>query len=238
MDLKKEIKYFLLLKLLIPVVYLLLNIYTKTLRLKVENVQEVLDHVKRGGRAIMASWHQRFFGGFFLPRALRMRPCIMISRSRDGDFIADIVRRIGWEIVRGSSSRGGREALREMVAGVMETGMGGHIVDGPTGPPGIVKPGIIALAQKTGAAITPTCVSYENPWIFNSWDRFMVPKPFSDVLLRFGPLEPVPPEMNERQFEEYRLNLEQQLALVYGEIDRYWAERRKPPTGYTCIPVD
>ncbi len=238
MSLKKEIKYFLLLKLLTPVVYLFLKIYTKTLELKVENAEEVLEFVKRGGRFIMASWHQRFFGGFFLPRALRMRPCIMISRSRDGDFIADVVRRIGWEVARGSSSKGGKEALREMVAGVIETKVGGHIVDGPTGPPRIVKPGIIALAQKTGAAITPTCVSYENPWIFNSWDRFMIPKPFSGVLLRFGPLEWIPAEMSEQEFEECRLELEKQLALVYEEIDQYWAVRRKPRTGYTCIPVE
>lgn len=238
MDLAKKIKYFLLLKLLNPVVYIFLNIYTKTLELKVENAEMVLEHLKRGGRFIMASWHQRFFGGFFLPRALRMRPCIMISRSRDGDFIADVVRRIGWEIIRGSSSRGGKEALRDLVAGVIETRVGGHIVDGPTGPPMTVKPGIIALAQKTGAAITPTCVSYENPWIFNSWDRFMIPKPFSGVLLRFGPLEQIPAEMNDQEFEECRLKVEKQLARVYEEIDRYWAARRKPPTRFTCIPID
>lgn len=238
MSLKKEIKYFLLLRLLTPVVYVFLKIYTSTLKLRVENVEEVLGHVKKGGQFIMASWHQRFFGGFFLPKALRMRPCIMISRSRDGDFIAAVVEKIGWEIVRGSGSRGGKEALREMVQGVMETKVGGHIVDGPTGPPRIVKAGIIALAQKTGAAITPTCVSYENPWIFNSWDRFMVPKPFSGVLLRFGPLEQVPAEMGEREFEECRLRVEKQLAQVYEEIDQYWAARSKPPTGFTCIPVE
>ncbi len=238
MRLKKEIKFFLLLKLLIPFGYFLLNVYSKTLELKVENSEEVLDHVKKGGRFIMASWHQRFFGGFFLPKVLRMRPCIMISRSRDGDFIANVVSRIGWEPVRGSGSRGGKEALREMVAGVIENKIGGHIVDGPTGPPGIVKAGIIALAQATGAAITPTCVSYENPWIFNSWDRFMVPKPFSGVLLRFGPLEKVPMDMNEKQFEQCRITVEQHIAQVYDEVDQYWAARRKPPTGFTCIPIE
>jgi lysophospholipid acyltransferase (LPLAT)-like uncharacterized protein len=63
--------------------------------------------------------------------------------------------------------------------------VGGHIVDGPLGPPRVVKPGLISLAQRTGAAICPAYVSYENPWTFNSWDRFMVPKPFSRALLRF-----------------------------------------------------
>ena len=117
-----------------------------------ENAAEVLEHVKRGGRFIMASWHQRFFGGFFLPKALRMRPCIMISRSRDGDFIAAVVRRIGWETMRGSSSRGGKEALREMVAGVIETRVGGHIVDGPTGPPGCRQAGHHLPRSKGGSS--------------------------------------------------------------------------------------
>jgi hypothetical protein len=59
----------------------------------------------------------------------------------------------------------------------------------------------------------------------------MVPKPFSGVLLRFGPLENIPPEMNDQEFEQCRLRVERQMALVYEDIDRYWAGRRKPPTG-------
>ena len=135
MSFKKELKYFLLLKLLIPVGYLLLRIYASTLRLKIEDNAQVLPGVENGERFVLASWHQRFFGGFILPRAIGKKPCIMISRSRDGDFIANVVERIGWIPVRGSTSRGGREALREMVTGIRESCLGAHIVDGPTGPP-------------------------------------------------------------------------------------------------------
>lgn len=236
MGLKKELKYFFLLRLLIPLGYVFLKIYSSTLRLKIENKDEVIAFLNNGGRFVMASWHQRFFGGFFLPGALGLKPCIMISRSRDGDYVANVVARIGWEPVRGSSSRGGREALREMIEGIASLQVGGHIVDGPTGPPGIVKPGLVSLAQKSGAAICPTCVSYEDPWVFNSWDRFMVPKPFSGVLLRFAEMIRVPAELDEAAFEEFRQDVEKRLIEVYREMDGSW--KKKTPMTYCCYPID
>ena len=77
-----------------------------------------------------------------------MNPCIMISQSRDGDVVSDVVARIGWVPVRGSTSRGGQKALQEMIEGVEKYRIGGHIVDGPQGPPKIIKSGLIALAHK------------------------------------------------------------------------------------------
>ena len=112
MSFKKELKFFLLLKLLVPIGYWVLILYAKTLRVRIEDTVGVRDCLKKGCRLVMASWHQRFYGGFFIPKAINTKPCIMISRSRDGDYIAAIVSRIGWEPVRGSSSRGGGEALR------------------------------------------------------------------------------------------------------------------------------
>ena len=101
---------------------------------------------------------------------------------------------------------------------VMENGLGAHIVDGPTGPPRVIKPGLILLAQKTSAAIVAGYISYENPWVFNSWDRFMIPKPFSRVCpIRAGPLMPVAQEMDEDEFERVRLNVEQEMIKGYEE---------------------
>jgi len=238
MSLNKELKYFVLLRLLLPVMYLVLRIYAGTLRLKIEDSAQLVSGIEKGKKAVLASWHQRFFGGFFLPRALGMTPCIMISRSRDGDFIANVVSRIGWLPVRGSSSRGGREALREMVAGVMKNKLGGHIVDGPTGPPRVIKPGLIALAQQAGASICPTYVSYEDAWVFNSWDRFMVPKPFSGVLLRFAEMIDVPQDLDEKAFEEFRRYVEQKMIEGYDEADSYWEGQRKTPMTYACYPIE
>jgi len=238
MSFKKEIKYFLLLKLLVPAGYWFLSLYSRTLRVKIENADMVISSVKNGHKLVLASWHQRFYGGFFIPRALAIRPCIMISLSRDGDYIAGVVKRIGWLPVRGSGSRGGREALREMAAGVVSQKVGGHIVDGPTGPPRVVKPGLIALAQRAGASICPAYVSYENPWIFRSWDRFMVPKPFTGVRLVFSELIEVPPELDEAAFEKFRLHVEKKMIEGYREADRYWESKRKPSRSYACFPVE
>lgn len=215
----KATKYALLQKAIRPA-YWFLSLYAKTTQLTVENDDVFRRHLEGGGRVVLASWHQRFFGGFYVPRIYGTPHCIMISRSRDGDFVAGVVAHIGWRAIRGSSSLGGKEALRQMVDALMQDRVGGHIVDGPLGPPRMVKPGLITLAQRTGAAICPAYVSYENPWIFNSWDRFMVPKPFSRVLLRFDrALTSVPPDLDENRFEQIRRQVETQMIQGYESAD-------------------
>lgn len=222
MGLAKEIKYFLILRFLTSPAYYLLSLYAKTLRLTFQGDAAVLEHVKAGNRVLFACWHQRFFGGFYFPGLYRLKPCIMISRSRDGDFIAAVVGRMGWVPVRGSSSSGGRSALREMGEGVVEQTVGAHIVDGPTGPPRRVKPGLLSIARNTGAAVCPAYVVYERCWTFNSWDRFMVPKPFSRILIRFGELIRVPETLDGEAFENLRLKIENTMISEYETLDRYW----------------
>jgi hypothetical protein len=218
----KEIKYFFLNTLLTSIIFYLLDLYTKTLRVRFEGTEKIQKHLEKGGRIIISSWHQRFFGGFFLPRIFKWSPCIMISQSRDGDFIAKVVQHIGWIPVRGSSSRGGKKALRVLAEGVIEHRIGGHIVDGPTGPPRVIKPGLISLARNTDAVICPGIVSYENAWTMNSWDHFMIPKPFSRVLFRFGSIFSVPEIMSDDQFESFRTEMEEDLIKEYEAADNSW----------------
>jgi lysophospholipid acyltransferase (LPLAT)-like uncharacterized protein len=218
----KEIKYFFLNTLLTSIIFYLLDLYTKTLRVRFEGTEKIQKHLERGGRIIISSWHQRFFGGFFLPRIFKWSPCIMISQSRDGDFISKVVQHIGWIPVRGSSSRGGKKALRVLAQGVIEHRIGGHIVDGPTGPPRVIKPGLISLARSADAVICPGIVSYENAWIMNSWDHFMIPKPFSRVLFRFGSIFSVPEIISDDQFESLLKEMEDNLIKEYDAADNYW----------------
>jgi len=226
MSVKKEIKYFFIKYFLTFPAYYLLNIYAKTVRVKLEGIEDVFNHVSDGGRVILASWHQRFFAGFYLPKSLKRNIPIMISKSRDGDFIADVVERIGWIPVRGSSSRRGRAALKELVDEIINFGMAGHIVDGPTGPPRVVKPGLISLAEQGRAAICPVFVLYQRPWIFSSWDRFMIPRPFSTVVLRFGSITAIPEDLDAAQFEEFRIRIEKILSAGYETGDRAWLSER------------
>jgi hypothetical protein len=222
-NIRKELKYLLLRNVLTPPACHFLRFYGNLLRFQVEGGERFLSHLAAGGRIVFACWHQRFFGGFYFPALFERSPYIMISQSRDGDFIADAVRRIGWRPVRGSGSREGRKALREMVDLVTGGEIGVHIVDGPNGPPRIVKPGLITLAQRTGSAVCLGLVAYEDPWVFNSWDRFMVPKPFSGVLIRLDRLEPVPERMDREEFEECRKRIEDSLVRGYEEADKYWS---------------
>ena len=184
---------------------------------------EIERKVFENGRIpIYASWHQRFFPGITL--FSRRKPIsIMISRSRDGEFISGIVRLLGWYPVRGSSSKGGRQALRKLKKLVQEGYKVGHIVDCPRGPFGVVKPGLLIIAQATGMPIIPIIISAEKKWVFNSWDQFMVPKPFSRVIIRFSDEMCIPKKLSLSEFEEKRLQIENTFKKLYHETDAIWS---------------
>ena len=188
-----------------------------------ENEQDILDRHKC---LIYASWHQRFFPGitFFSSR----KPiAIMISQSRDGEMIDKVVDVLGGCPVRGSSTRGGSTALNKLKDLACAGYNIGHIVDGPKGPFGNVKPGLLRIAQAAGKPIVPTIISSQKKWIFNSWDRFMVPKPFSRVIIRFGEAIDISAELEGEAFEQKRLFIEQRMKNLYEDTDRFWADSGK-----------
>lgn len=190
-------------------VFRFIQIYSWTLRLQVENEAQWRDHLEANGRVLLCCWHQQFFCFIRHFRSYRKhRPSLMISKSSDGEMIAGVATLSGWHAVRGSSSKGGREALASMVARLRETGLAAHILDGPRGPIGQVKSGAIYLAQGAGACIVPVYAIADNAWIFNSWDRFFLPKPFSRVIIRFGEMLTVSKTSDPEQFEVQRKKLE------------------------------
>jgi len=201
----------------------LVGMLSSTYKVRLVDPEKEKETLERDNSLVYASWHQRFFPGitFF---ARRKPIAIMISQSRDGGLIASIVDMLGWESVRGSSSRGGRSALLQLKKLARKGYKIGHIVDGPKGPFGEVKPGLVLIAQTTGLAIVPTITSAERRWQANSWDRFMIPKPFSRIIIRFGEPYYVPREMDEGEFEEKRLEIEQRLHRLYEETDRMWRD--------------
>lgn len=192
--------------------YRFIRIYSWTLRLEIENETKWRDHLSANGRVLLCCWHQQFFSFIRHFQSYRNhQPSLMISKSADGEMIAGVATLSGWHAVRGSSSRGGREALAQMVARLRETGLAAHILDGPRGPMGKVKTGAVYLAQSAGACIVPVYAVAGNAWIFNSWDRFFLPKPFSRVIIRFGEMLTVPKTSDPEQFEVQRENLEQTM---------------------------
>ena len=200
---------------------LIVKIISSTYRTRVINPEIELDVLRRGQVPIYASWHQRFFPGitFF---AKRKPISIMISQSKDGELISRIVNQLGWHPVRGSSSRGGKKALKEIYTLAKKGCKIAHIVDGPKGPRGVVKPGLLIISKVSGMPILPTITSAEKKWMFNSWDRFIVPKPFSRVIIRFGDEINVPGNLQGADFEKKRSFIEDTLKKLYDETDSLW----------------
>ena len=206
---KFKLKKLLKSELFVSFIYRFIRTYSWTFRLRIENEDQWQAHLQEGGSVLLCAWHQQFFAAIrpFQNYAV-FNPSIMISRSNDGAIIAGVAERTGWHTARGSSSKGGKVALRDVIASLNKSKLAAHIVDGPQGPSGRVKAGVIRMAHLTGSVVVPIYVSAENGWHFNSWDKFLLPKPFSKVHLRFGDMLRFDKTKDAALFEEQRARLE------------------------------
>ncbi len=140
------------------------------------------------------------------------RLAVLTSPSRDGGLLSAVVRRFGVESVRGSSSRRGGVALRELHSKLDE---GCDVIitpDGPRGPVYTLGPGIIFLAAQTGLPLLLVQVKYERCWKLKSWDRFRIPKPFSKVVITLRPAELLGELATDEEFEEARVRFANELS--------------------------
>ncbi|MFH2058243.1 MAG: lysophospholipid acyltransferase family protein [Pseudomonadota bacterium] len=168
-------------------VYYIIQLYSLTFKLTVVNEDKWKALLKKGRPILLCTWHQQFFAAIRHFRTYsKFNPGLMISQSRDGDLIAGVANKTGWHTPRGSSSIGGKKALEAMIDHLKTHGLGTHILDGPIGPMGKIKAGVIKMAHESNALVVPFYVHAQRAWFFNSWDRFMLPKPFSKVTLTFG----------------------------------------------------
>lgn len=162
-----------------------------TLSLRAAGVEPLRPLWREGRPLIYAVWHGRILIVPWLNARLRRREGaravrVLASRSRDGRLMADFARRFGLEVVRGSTSRGGAEALRELARAVRAGEDVAVVPDGPRGPARRLQAGIVALAAATGAPIVPVGVAARPARRLGSWDRFMVPWPFARCAVVFG----------------------------------------------------
>ena len=192
------------------VLYKFIRLYSATLRLEVQNEGEWLDaYLNKEKRILLCTHHQQFFAAIrYFQKYKEFKPGLMISQSKDGELIAAVANRTGWATVRGSSSRGGMEALKGMIAHLKEHRLAAHIIDGPRGPFGEVKPGAIRLANAADAIVVPFYIGAEHAWYANSWDKFLIPRPFSKVVLRFGESLTFNQTESKEGFETQRKELE------------------------------
>lgn len=153
----------------------------------------------QGKGRVMMTWHGQQLPGYFYFR--RRAYAIIVSLSKDGDLASSIMRRFGWKIIRGSSNRGGARALIEMIRLLRQGGVVAVTPDGPSGPLYHIEPGVIYMAQKTESELVPCSFVMDRFWEFNSWDRFVVPKPFSKCVVYFGTELSIPSKLSEDEFE-------------------------------------
>jgi hypothetical protein len=214
--------------------YLFVRSYSSTFRLRVVNEAEWRPYVEDGGRVLICVWHQQFFPLIRYFKTYRdYRPGLMISRSADGELIANVAARSGWQPVRGSSSRGGAKALSAMIDHLQQNRLAAHILDGPRGPAGVVKMGAVKLAMTARARIVPVYAETSAMWMFNSWDRFFIPRPFSRVTIRFGEMLPLmAPTTDRTVLEKERRRLEQIMRPgMAGPYQRVCGSSSSPDSG-------
>jgi lysophospholipid acyltransferase (LPLAT)-like uncharacterized protein len=163
---------------------LVLTALMSSLRVHVENDEAYRELMAPGKPVILVLWHGRLLPLGFIHRGQDVVG--LASRSADGEYIARVLQRWGFEVVRGSSSGGGDIAFRQLIRVVH----GGRSVavtpDGPRGPREKFKPGVIQLARITGAPLVPVAIAASRAWWFVGWDRFMVPKPFARLAVKYG----------------------------------------------------
>ena len=190
-------------------------------RLHHERHEELM---RRGVPFVYTLWHGRMV--ICILAHLHEGIITMASRSKDGEIIARWLERNGYVAARGSTGKGGRAGLEDMIAGVRSGRRAALTVDGPKGPPRVAQAGVLKLARDTGAWIMPFTSSSARPWFLHSWDRYLVPKPFGRCVVSYGEPFEVPASMPDR---EALARIGAALDEITVEVDRAMSIHPPPP---------
>jgi lysophospholipid acyltransferase (LPLAT)-like uncharacterized protein len=186
----------------------------RTWRIDVSGAEHLAE-ARRRGSFVFALWHRTLLPLLWWHRAQDVT--LLVSRHDDGALVADAATLLGYRVVRGSSTRGGATAFRALLRALASGAAVAVTPDGPRGPGGVVKPGVVAAARRTGAPILPVTATADRAWRVSSWDRLAVPRPFARVRVAYGPLWDPPADGSEacRQLAG-RLD---QLARTTGPVE-------------------
>jgi lysophospholipid acyltransferase (LPLAT)-like uncharacterized protein len=202
--------------------WILILLLCKSCKIKVEG-DEILHEFKKTKQPfLMAAWHGRIFVGAYFFRFWRF--VALISQHWDGEMIARTVKRLGFETVRGSSTRGGKEAFHKMVD-LLKSGRSGVIIpDGPKGPRHQIKNGVMFMALQANVPIIPFTFSAKSTIIFRSWDRFVIPKPFTKVLINIGSPIWVSDETSDKEFVNTKQHIESVMIKQEHSADAFFSK--------------
>jgi lysophospholipid acyltransferase (LPLAT)-like uncharacterized protein len=201
-----------------------------TLRFQVEGARVFQELRERRQPVIFAFWHSRILPLAHLHR--NQGVVVLVSEHRDGEYIARIVARRGFGTARGSSTRGGVRGLRELI----RAGRAGRDLavtpDGPKGPPRRVKWGTLVAAQVTGFPVIPVAAGGEGVWRVNSWDRFVIPRPFARIRVRYGTPLQVPRDAGPEELRTLAARLDGELNQLTDEVDGARTDPVRPVEPY------
>ena len=200
--------------------YFAIAVIGRTIRWQSEGGSHLDDIYNSGNRAIFTFWHGRIFPATYYWRSRGI--VVMTSMNRDGEAIAQCIRRFGYGVARGSSSRGGLRALAQLAREIRLGHDAAFTIDGPRGPRYIAKQGPVLLALKTGAAIFCFHISMKHKIRFRSWDEFQVPLPFTKALVLQAQPIWVPPDASEAQLRDLHQQMQTTLDQLRTEGDSRW----------------
>ncbi|WP_254511148.1 lysophospholipid acyltransferase family protein [Anatilimnocola floriformis] len=169
---------------------------------------------------LYALWHEAHLGPLCDPGQCK----VLISQHADGEWIAQVCQWLGLGVIRGSTTRGGCQAVHSMI---QECGSNNNIVvtpDGPRGPRRQMQSGAVWVSSTTGIPVVLLGIGYSRAWRANSWDRFAVPVPGSHICAVASAPVCIPPDLDRAGLEHWRLHLEAELERVSGLAEE-WAAR-------------
>ncbi len=200
-----------------------LRLLGATWRIDRSGMRESDEAIAAGRPTIFALWHARLLPLIYTHRGRGVG--VLVSRHHDGEIIARIIEKLGYVAARGSSTRGGDEGMREMLAHAAGGDCLAVTPDGPRGPAERVKAGVAYLASRTGMPITPVAAAASRAHRFQSWDRFLLPLPFSRVVVECGEPIAVPPQLELEALEPWRERIERAIGEASAAAVRRAGER-------------
>lgn len=200
-----------LLRVIPPLAALVIKLLMLSCRVvKVEGEEKEREAVGRsGGGAVYAGWHQRM--SYHFHHFGSRHATTMVSQSRDGEYAARIAKWLGLKCVRGSSTRGGLGALKELVRRIRNGEIGGMLADGPLGPARVAKIGSLIIARDAEVPLIGVHWGADRCWVANSWDRYIIPKPFSRVVFLYSEPIWIPKGTRGEELEAYRKLFEERM---------------------------
>lgn len=200
----------------------LITLISKSLRLVKVDGKNIEDSLHWYGPVVLMAWHDRLF---YLPYYFakeKKRIKVLTSPSADGEMVAKTVRLLGYQVLRGSSFKKAISALRDLKRSVDDGYTVGLTGDGSRGPRHEMQAGALMVSKLTGAPVLPVTVSFSSYWRFETWDRFLIPKPFAKVYLSFDNPLLCPRKASAAEIETLRKKLDHDHNALSDMADRYF----------------